>query len=760
MPDSKTFQRLVAAPLSNRAERRRAERLRSASIVRRRSRGLGFEFLEDRRLLASLTLGASQDNTLYKADEGASNGSGNYIFAGSSGNSAVRRTVLAFDLASTGIPVDATIHDVALELTVTRTSSAVDTDVAIHRLTSDWGEGTTVAPGTESQGGPANSADATWSHRFFDTTPWTTPGGDFVATASAMATVGAVGTSPRWSSPAMRADVTAWLEDPSANFGWILVGDEVTPGTVRRFDSKDLSGDMSPQLSIKYFETDHYLTVSIDAASVDENGGATSVIVTRSQTVGDLVVDLSSSDVGEATVGASVTIPDGQATSGPISIVAANDALTDGTQSVTITAAATGYESDSDSVEVADDETTLVLISDGKLVIEDIAGGTTADTLTIATDGSDLLISDGNNSIATDIQAAGGAGTNELRVPLSAFSGQLMLDTKQGDDTVTLAATLGTALAEGLMFSGGAGEDALIVAGAGFNLRLAQLTTVDRVDIRGAGNNSLEVDLASAQANLDGTADSLSLQSDRGDSFVFDEGWAVPDTMVVDGAFVRVAQQATATLHIQGPSDWQNPVQPLDVTGDNDIVPRDALLIINELNQPVFTVTEGVLVDAAAVDPFPLAFFDVVGNGFAAPSDAIRVIDFLNERARAQCVQVRSCTRAQGEGEAIGRATDLSQRLRQMDASPLHEGAYAEAWHRAAPLGSTEDASHKSRGTDEVAHLHISTISAPTPRPAHSGRESSPRPPTWSITALHQLLAQQDSWLEKAFPESGTGYSN
>ena len=51
-----------------------------------------------------------------------------------------------------------------------------------------------------------------------------------------------------------------------------------------------------------------------------------------------------------------VTILDGQA-SASFNIDAVDDALVDGTQSVTITASATGYTSGTDSVDVTDDET-------------------------------------------------------------------------------------------------------------------------------------------------------------------------------------------------------------------------------------------------------------------------------------------------------------------------------------------------------------------------------------------------------------------
>jgi uncharacterized delta-60 repeat protein len=87
------------------------------------------------------------------------------------------------------------------------------------------------------------------------------------------------------------------------------------------------------------------LSVDISPASISENGGTATGTVTRDN--GDvseaMTVNLVSSDTSEATVPFSVTIPAGQA-SATFPISAADDALLDGTQSVTITTSASGGE--------------------------------------------------------------------------------------------------------------------------------------------------------------------------------------------------------------------------------------------------------------------------------------------------------------------------------------------------------------------------------------------------------------------------------
>ena len=113
-------------------------------------------------------------------------------------------------------------------------------------------------------------------------------------------------------------------------------------------------GDVSPTL-----------TLSVADASVSEAAGtaATTATVTRTDTTGDLVVTLTSDDVSEATVPAQVTFFDGES-SATVDIAAVDDSDVDGTQTVTLSAAAAGYSGASDTLQVSDDEASLVTIRD------------------------------------------------------------------------------------------------------------------------------------------------------------------------------------------------------------------------------------------------------------------------------------------------------------------------------------------------------------------------------------------------------------
>jgi hypothetical protein len=200
---------------------------------------------------AIINLTPSKDNTLYEYDpaEGDhSNGAGFHFFAGENGMGELRRGVLAFDVAG-HIPAGSTILAVTLSMNMSRTALDTARTVELHKLLADWGEGTSHAPGEEGDGAPATPNDATWRHRFFDTIFWTNQGGDFSATVSASQSVGPIG-QYAWTSAQMVADVQSWLDTPGNNFGWLVLGDESTIATAKRFDSRESASP--PMLTIQY----------------------------------------------------------------------------------------------------------------------------------------------------------------------------------------------------------------------------------------------------------------------------------------------------------------------------------------------------------------------------------------------------------------------------------------------------------------------------------------------------------------------------
>ena len=200
----------------------------------------------------TLTLPVLQDAMLIESADGSlANGAGLYIFGGRTGQSSgsVRRALLAFDVAAQ-VPPGAKVTAVRLTLQMSQ-SNAGSVAVSLHRVLADWGEGASSASG--GSGAPAASGDATWVHTFFELSFWSSPGGDFTGATGASALVGAEGAYTWGSTPELVADVQSWLDDPASNHGWILVGDESAPTTVKRFDARENPDEtLRPQLEVEF----------------------------------------------------------------------------------------------------------------------------------------------------------------------------------------------------------------------------------------------------------------------------------------------------------------------------------------------------------------------------------------------------------------------------------------------------------------------------------------------------------------------------
>lgn len=202
-----------------------------------------------------ITAVALQDNTLFESSTGEfSNGEGVGIFVGRTNQVAglsLRRGLIQFDLSQ--IPTGSTINSATLRLTQNRLpGQAGATAISVHRVTSSWGEGTSIAANPGGTGAPTTPNSATWIHRFSPGTNWNTVGGDFVALASATNNAVAGNGNYTWSSPGLTADVQQWANNPNANFGWILIGDEQTQRNARRFASSEAALEQIPQLFIDF----------------------------------------------------------------------------------------------------------------------------------------------------------------------------------------------------------------------------------------------------------------------------------------------------------------------------------------------------------------------------------------------------------------------------------------------------------------------------------------------------------------------------
>ncbi len=201
-----------------------------------------------------VSLAPNKDNTIFESDTGGlSNGSGQFLFAGRSGQNSgsVRRALLAFDLSS--IPAEAVVTAVRLTMNMSKTVGGA-TSVSLHRLLAEWGEGSANASDRGGgQGAASSTGDATWIHTSFDSGTWSSLGGDFATTASSSLEISSPGSYTWSSTPQLVADVQGWLANGSSNYGWIVIGDESAGRTAKRFDSREHgTASVRPQLVVEF----------------------------------------------------------------------------------------------------------------------------------------------------------------------------------------------------------------------------------------------------------------------------------------------------------------------------------------------------------------------------------------------------------------------------------------------------------------------------------------------------------------------------
>jgi len=165
----------------------------------------------------AVTLHPAKDNTIYETDATGdiSNGAGMHLYCGAVSFGPRRRPLLAFDLSS--VPAGSTITGARLTLFLDHSSHPppITQGVALHRVLADWGEGISDAGDPGGIGAVSEPSDASWNYRFYPTTPWAQPGGDFVSAASAVTTVGDPLVSYSWGGAGeLVADVQGWFANP------------------------------------------------------------------------------------------------------------------------------------------------------------------------------------------------------------------------------------------------------------------------------------------------------------------------------------------------------------------------------------------------------------------------------------------------------------------------------------------------------------------------------------------------------------------
>lgn len=203
-----------------------------------------------------VVLPPAADATIFDGTPSAplADGTGEYLWSLATGGGLLRRALIRFDLGA--LPSGAVVTSVELSLYESTPRPRNRPTLTLHRVLAPWTEGP-ANTGSFGGGAPASAGDVTWWQRVHPVQPWTNPGGDFVTSASGGAQVGSPGSRIRWAStPALVADVQAWIANPTTNHGWILVGsaaDEADSLNAKRFDSRESAVVANrPQLRVTY----------------------------------------------------------------------------------------------------------------------------------------------------------------------------------------------------------------------------------------------------------------------------------------------------------------------------------------------------------------------------------------------------------------------------------------------------------------------------------------------------------------------------
>lgn len=182
------------------------------------------------------------------------------------------------------------------------------------------------------------------------------------------------------------------------------------------------------------------VSLSISTASISENGGTATGTVTRSNTDNGsvLTVTLFNSDTSEVSIPGTVTIPAGQFFT--FTITGVDDTVLDGTQIVSLSAAAAGYFGTAANINVTDDESPGLTVVISPASISEAAGvAATTATITRNSDTTSALtvtLSSGDTSevsVVTTVTIP--AGQTSVTVPIDAVDDLIV------DGTITVAVT-------------------------------------------------------------------------------------------------------------------------------------------------------------------------------------------------------------------------------------------------------------------------------------------------------------------------------
>jgi Ca2+-binding RTX toxin-like protein len=158
---------------------------------------------------------------------------------------------------------------------------------------------------------------------------------------------------------------------------------------------------------------------------------------------------------------------------------------------------------------------------------------------------NDILGSSGNDVLS------GGSGDNVIK----GNGGQDIINAGSGNDSIVLNASNVTALAQtGGYIDGGTGTDTLVLDGTGITLNFASLQSkvvgIEKIDLTGSGNNTLQLSLADVIAVSD--TPNLYVTGNAGDNVQIKGTSVTPTATTVSGvAYNDYNLDGTHHLYVQ-----------------------------------------------------------------------------------------------------------------------------------------------------------------------------------------------------------------
>ena len=391
------------------------------------------------------------------------------------------------------------------------------------------------------------------------------------------------------------------------------------------------------------------ITIVIDADAITENegAGATTATIIRSNTDDNeiLTVRLSSSDTTEAAVAESLTIPADQASlSFPIDAI--DDALLDGTQTVAINGSALGFFEGTDTVEVIDHETVIITI-DTDLIAENAGTGATTATITRSnTDHDEPLVVTLSISDSSEVSVP-----SSMIIPAGQAATSFSIDaiddaTLDGTQTVYLNAM--AADYESTTNSINVGDYEPLALAVDVD-DLMEMTRTQATVTRGNTDDSdpvvVSISGGGGKVELPETvmipANEVSVSFEVEALYGGEEGG--DHSMTIFATAVGFIDGDDPLRVTENPNPWQNPNNRYNVNNDpfNHVSPYDIILPIDKMGKE----GSSALARPATV---PTIFYDVSGDNYLTPLDALLVIYFIDQRGGS------------GEGEAVANRGPVS----------------------------------------------------------------------------------------------------